>query len=146
MEWAIITPIHKKSPRNTAHNHKPVLLIRIICRTEIYIIHNHMTSFLIVDHLVFDVQHGFVKRRYSLTQHLAFLDGLAIHYKNNTSMISSILILPKSLTLSLTTSSLLYYKNQKSTVSSLSGLKINYQVEFYKLKLKHLYLLLVKSS
>ena len=43
-----------------------------------------MTSHLREHHLISDVQHGFVKRRFSLTQHLTFLNELTAHYKSNT--------------------------------------------------------------
>ena len=42
-----------------------------------------MTSHLMEHHLISDAQHGFVKRRSSLTQHLTFLNELTAHYKSN---------------------------------------------------------------
>ena len=80
---AIITPIHKKGPRNTALNYRPVSLTSVICRTEELIIHDHMSSHLMEHHLISDVQHGFVKRRSSLTQHLTFLNELTANYESN---------------------------------------------------------------
>ena len=42
-----------------------------------------MTSHLMKHRLISDAQHGFVKRRSSLTQHLTFLNELTAHYESN---------------------------------------------------------------
>ena len=81
---AIITPIYKNGPRNTALNYRPVSLTSVICRTQEHIIHNHISNHLMEHHLISDVQHGFVKQRSSLTQHLTFFNELTAHYESNT--------------------------------------------------------------
>ena len=42
-----------------------------------------MTSHLTEHHLISDVQHGFVKQRFSLTQHLTFFNELTAYYESN---------------------------------------------------------------
>lgn len=80
---AIITPIHKKGPKNTAANYRPISLTSVLCRVLEHIIHDHLTAHLINNNLISDAQHGFVKKRSSLTQQLTFLDNLTYKYDKN---------------------------------------------------------------
>ena len=82
---AIITPIHKKGPKNTAANYRPISLTSVLCRILEHIIHEQMTFHLMKNQLISHVQHGFVKSRSSLTQHLTFLNELTTNFENNIS-------------------------------------------------------------
>ena len=88
---AIVTPIHKKGPKSIAANYRPISLTSVVCRVLESIIHEYLVSYLSKNNLLSSVQHGFLKNRSTLTQHLNFLNEITMNCEN--SVASSVVFL-----------------------------------------------------
>ena len=75
-EWkeANITPLFKKESRNKSENYRPVSLTSVICKLLETLIRDHMVEFLVKHKLINTSQHGFLKARSCLTNHLCFFE------------------------------------------------------------------------
>ena len=80
---AVVTPIHKKGMKNNVANYRPISLTSVICRTMERILCNSLTKYFSFNHLQPDNQHGFVKKRSTLTQQLILLNNLTENFDNN---------------------------------------------------------------
>ena len=77
-DWktANVTPIFKKGSKFQAGNYRPVSLTSVICRTMESIIKDSIIEHLVLNELIFNSQHGFMKRRSCLTNLLDYLEKL----------------------------------------------------------------------
>ncbi len=84
-EWkeAIVTPIYKKGIKSLAANYRPISLTSVVCRTFESIIHKYLIRYLNQNQLISKAQHGFIKNRSTLTQHLTLLNELTINYEKS---------------------------------------------------------------
>ena len=75
-DWkrANVVPIFKKGERGKVENYRPVSLTSLICKVLESIIKDRIVSFLEVNRLIQDTQHGFRKGRSCLTNLLDFLN------------------------------------------------------------------------
>ena len=75
-DWRLahVTAIYKKGPKNIAENYRPISLTSIVCRMMEKIIKNQIMKHLLDENLLSKKQHGFIKKRSTVTQLLNFLD------------------------------------------------------------------------
>lgn len=74
-DWkrANITPIFKKGSRELPSNYRPISLTSHVCKTCEATIKDTLLGYLMTNNLIRDTQHGFVRKRSSLTNLLKFL-------------------------------------------------------------------------
>ena len=71
---AVVSPIHKKGPRNLAEKYRPISVTSCCCRILERIIRKNLTNFLETSDLILQSQHGFRKGRSTDTLLLSFYD------------------------------------------------------------------------
>ena len=78
-DWktAHVSPIYKKGPKDLAENYRPVSLTSISCRLMEKIIKDQILKHLERENLLSTKQHGFMRRRSTVTQLLSYLDTCA---------------------------------------------------------------------
>jgi hypothetical protein len=71
--WLLSTviPLFKKGQKNLVSNYRPISLTSSCCKVMESIIHDHLTHFLLTNHLISDCQHGFLKSRSTITNLLS---------------------------------------------------------------------------
>ena len=62
-----ILPLFKKGERNQAGNYRPISITSSCCKVMESIIHDSMSSYLLSNDLISDSQHGFLKKRSTLS-------------------------------------------------------------------------------
>ena len=80
---AIVVPIFKKGKMSEAKNYRPISLTSVFCRLLERIIHQQISSHLLINNIISPTQHGFMKRRSTQTQQLKFMDMITSHYDAN---------------------------------------------------------------
>ena len=75
-EWkeAHITPIHKKGPKTSPGNYRPVSLTSVVGKLMESIVRDKLVSHMMENQLFCDAQHGFVPGRSCMTQLLVTLE------------------------------------------------------------------------
>ena len=63
-----VLPLFKNGERNQASNHRPISITSSCCKVMESIIHDSMSSYLLSNNLISDSQHGFLKKRSTLSQ------------------------------------------------------------------------------
>ena len=81
-----ITPIFKKGSRNSVGNYRPVSLTSVPCRIMESIIKDHIIKHLDDNNLVVPTQHGFVKKRSTVTNLLEFFEKVTSKVDSNQPM------------------------------------------------------------
>ena len=71
---ANVTAVHKKGNRHHPLNYRPISLTSIVCKLLESIVRDHVTEHLIVNNFINPNQHGFVPKRYCMTQQLEALE------------------------------------------------------------------------
>ncbi|CAG9137878.1 unnamed protein product [Plutella xylostella] len=74
---AFISPIHKKGPRECVEHYRPISKLCLICKVLERIVYNQLYNAL--KHTFSPAQHGFLKRRSTVTNLLLFNDFLSRH-------------------------------------------------------------------
>ena len=76
-QWkaASVTPIFKKGDKLLASNYRPISLVSIVCKVMESIIRDEVQIFFSENHVIPDIQHGFVKGRSTITNMLQCLDN-----------------------------------------------------------------------
>ena len=80
----IVTPVHKKGPKNLAANYRPVSQCCIACLIFEKIMALHITHHLSRNGLLDENQHGFVPRRSTCTQLLTMTQDYAMYLNQKT--------------------------------------------------------------
>ena len=62
-----VIPLFKKGQRNQASNYRPISITSSCCKVMESIIHESMSTYLLSNNLISDSQHGFLKRRSTLS-------------------------------------------------------------------------------
>ena len=62
-----VLPLFKKGERNQASNYRPISITSSCCKVMESIIHDSMSSYLLSNNLISDSQHGFLKKRSTLS-------------------------------------------------------------------------------
>ena len=62
-----VLPLFKKGERNQAGNYRPISITSSCCKVMESIIHDSMSSYLLSNDLISDSQHGFLKKRSTLS-------------------------------------------------------------------------------
>ena len=73
---ALVVPVFKKGRRDDPGNYRPISLTSVVCRLLERIIHHKISEHLLQNDLLSKIQHGFISRRSTLTQHISFFDQL----------------------------------------------------------------------
>ena len=71
---ANIVPIHKKNAKNKVENYRSISLTSVPCKVMESIVADHITSFLFRNNKISEAQHGFLRRRSTVTQLLLSLN------------------------------------------------------------------------
>ena len=79
---ALVIPIHKTGLKSTVSNYRPISLTSVFCRLFESIVHNHLITHLTNNKILSDTQHGFLRKKSTLTQHIDLLDKLTTNYDN----------------------------------------------------------------
>ena len=77
LKTAHVSPIYKTGPKDLAENYRPVSLTSISCRLMEKIINDQILEHLEREKLLSTKQHGFTRRRSTVTQSLSYLDTCA---------------------------------------------------------------------
>ena len=75
-DWKLanIFAIHEKDSKNDPNNYRPISLTAICCKIMERIIKRHIINFLVQNHIIFDLQFGFVPGRSTTLQKLRALE------------------------------------------------------------------------
>ena len=76
-DWksANVIPIHKKGPTKCASNYRPISLTSEVVKVMEIVIRRKIVSFLVSNSLIDNMQHGFLKKRSTVTQLLSCLNN-----------------------------------------------------------------------
>ena len=80
---AIVKPIHKKGSRNDVGNYRPISITSSCCRVMERIVRYKINNFLLVNSLLSDSQHGFMRGRSTDTILLSFYDFITSEMDSN---------------------------------------------------------------
>ena len=84
-DWrkANITPIFKKGSKSESSNYRPISLTSVPCKMLESLIKDAVMEHLILNNLITDSQHGFMKKRSCLTNLLQFFEYVTCSIDNN---------------------------------------------------------------
>jgi len=71
---ANIVPIHKKNSKSKVENYRSISLTSVTCKVMESIVADHLTSFLFRHKKISEAQHGFLRRRSTVTQLLSCMN------------------------------------------------------------------------
>ena len=79
-DWreALIVPLFKKGLKHLASNYRPVSLTSVACTVLEHIVHSNIMRHLDQNNMLTVKQHGFQKKRSTVTQLVATIQGVAI--------------------------------------------------------------------
>lgn len=88
-EWksSIVSVIHKKGPRDSPSNYRPISLAYIVCKILESIIRDHLMNYFIANNLFSSKQFGFIQGRSTVLQLLNVTDNIYGH--NNLRMVGN---------------------------------------------------------
>ena len=87
-DWktANVTPIYKSGSKSSPGNYRPVSLTSIVCKVMESILRDAIVEFLAQHELLWLSQHGFLRRRSTLTNLLEYLEELTRMVDNGIAM------------------------------------------------------------
>ena len=81
---AKVKPIHKKGIKSDPLTHRPISLTSPFCRVKEKIIHTKISRHLLANNLLSNEQHGFIRKRSTLSQHITLLNLLTNYHDTKT--------------------------------------------------------------
>ena len=99
-DWreALIVPLYKKGPKHLPSNYRPVSLTSVACKVLEHIVHSNIIQHFDQLNILTDKQHGFRKRRSTVTQLIDTIQGITSKLRSGKDQVDVILLdLKKSL-------------------------------------------------
>ena len=93
-DWreALIVPLFKKGLKHMASNYRPVSLTSVACKVLEHIVHSSIMQLLDQNSILTVKQHGFRKKRSTVTQLVATIQGIASSLRSGKDQVDVVLL------------------------------------------------------
>ena len=93
-DWreALIVPLFKKGLKHMASNYRPVSLTSVVCKALEHIVHSSIMRHLNQNSILMVKQHGFCKKRSTVTQLVATIQGIASSLRSGKDQVDVVLL------------------------------------------------------